>query len=280
MGDLSIQVLARSAADREVLAADRRPREMAEDIVGFETILEAEPDKAMVHDDVARLYLLFGEVEEALAHFRKSARLEPESPAARYNVGTTLLQLGELDEAVALFERALELDPEYAPVHNNLGAALRSQGKLPEAIRRFRQAVRTRPDDEDALYNLASTLTLQGEFAEAITLYRRVLALLPDSPEPFAELGWLLATHPQPTPRDVQQAVSLAEHAAQLTSHQDARVLNTLAAAYAAAGRFDEAAATARGALALLPAGGSELATAIRQLLDLYADGRRYQRPR
>ena len=280
MGDLSIQVLARSAADREVLANDRRPREMAEDIVGFETLLEAEPDKVMVHDDVARLYLLFEKVEEALAHFRESARLEPESPAARYNVGTTLLQLGELDEAVALFERALELDPEYAPVHNNLGAALRSQGKLGEAIRRFRQAVRIQPDDEDALYNLASTLTLQGEFTEAIMLYRRVLALLPDSPEPFAELGWILATHPDPTPRDVQQAVGLAEHAARLTGRQDARVLNTLAAAYAAAGRYDEAAATARGALALLPASGSELATAIRQLLDLYTEDRRYRRPR
>ena len=87
MGDLSIQVLARSASDREVLAADRRPLEMAEDIVGFEMVLEAEPDKVTVHDDVARLYLLFGNVEEALAHFRESARLEPESPAAQYKRG-------------------------------------------------------------------------------------------------------------------------------------------------------------------------------------------------
>ena len=280
MGDLSIQVLARSAADREVLAGDRRPLEMAEDIVGFEMVLEAEPDQATVHDDVARLYLLFGQVDEALAHFRESARLEPESPAAQYNVGTTLLQSGELDEAVAHFEQALRLDPEYAPVHNNLGAALRSQGRLGEAIRRFRQAVRTRPDDEDALYNLASTLTLQGEFAEAITLYRRVLTLLPDSPEPFAELGWILATQPDPTPADVRQAVTLAERAAQLTGYRDARVLNTLAAAYAAAGRFDEAVATARAALASLDAGGSELGAAIRRLLDLYTEGRRYRRPR
>ena len=279
MGDLSMQVLARSAADREVLAGDRRPLEMAEDIVGFEMVLEADPDQVTVHDDVARLYLLFGKAEEALAHFRESARLEPESAAAQYNVGTTLLQLGDLDDAVASFERALDLDPEYAPAHNNLGAALRSQGKLEEAIRRFRQAVRTRPDDEDALYNLASTLTLQGGFAEAIALYRRVLALLPDSPEPRAELAWLLATHPHPAAGDVQQAVSLAEHAAQLTGHRDARVLNTLAAAHAAAGRFDEAAATARAALTLIPGGGKELATAIRQLLDLYTEGRRYRRP-
>ena len=280
MGDLSIQVLARSAADREVLAGDRRPLEMAEDIVGFEMVLAADPDQVTVHDDVARLYLLFGKVEEALAHFRESARLEPDSPAAQYNVGTTLLQVGQLDEAIARFERALRLDPEYAPVHNNLGAALRSQGKLEEAIRRFREAVRARPDDEDALYNLASTLTLRGEFTEAITLYRRVLELLPDSPEPFAELGWLLATHPDPTPREVQEAIGLAEHAARLTSRQDARVLNTLAAAYAAAGRLDEATATARGALALLRDNESELATTIRQLLDLYTGGHRYRRLR
>ena len=280
MGDLSIQVLSPSAADREILAGDRRPLEMAEDIVGFEMILEAEPDQVTVHDDVARLYLLFGRVEEALAHFRESARLEPESPAAQYNVGTTLLQMGELDEAVALFERALQLDPEYAPVHNNLGAALRSQGKLEEATRRFRQALRTRPEDGDALYNLASTLTLRGEFTEAIRLYRQVLALLPDSPEPFAELAWILATHPEPTPRDVQQAVSLAEHAAQLTGNRDARVLNTLGAAYAAANRFDEAAAVARAALAVLGDNESDLGTAIRQLADLYSEGGRYRRSR
>ena len=280
MGDLSIQVLARSDADRAVLAGDRRPREMAEDIVGFEMVLEAEPDKVTVHDDVARLYLLFGKVDEALAHFRESARLEPASAAAHYNVGTTLLQLGDLDEAVAFFERALRLDPEYAPVHNNLGAALRSQGKLEEAIHRFRHAVRTRPDDEDALYNLASTLTLQGDFTEATALYRRVLELLPESPEPFAELAWILATDPHPTPDEVRQAVRLAGHAAQLTDRRDARVLNTLAAAHAAAGRFDEAAATARAALALLPASGSELAAAIRRLLDLYTEGHRYRRPR
>ena len=280
MGDLSIQVLARSAADREVLAGDRRPLEMAEDIVGFEMVLAADPDQVTVHDDVARLYLLFGRIDEALAHFRESARLEPDSPAAQYNVGTTLLQMGQLDEAIARFERALRLDPEYAPVHNNLGAALRSQGKLEEAIRRFHEAVRARPDDEDALYNLASTLTLRGEFTEAIARYRRVLELLPDSPEPFAELGWLLATQPDPTPREVQEAIGLAEHATRLTGRRDARVLNTLAAAYAAAGRFDEATATARGALALLQDNESELATTIRQLLDLYTGGQRYRRPR
>ncbi len=280
MGDLWIQVLLGTRADLVTLRDDRQPREAAEDIVGYEKIFEVEPDQPMAHDDVALLYLRFGRVAEAVAHFRETARLRPDSAAAQYNLGTTVFQQGNLDEAISHFEQALRLDPEYAQAHNNLGAALRSQGKLAEAIRHFRQSLLVRPDDGEALYNLASALTLQGELSEAITLYRRALELQPDSPEPFAELAWILATDPNPTRRDGRQAVSLAERAAQLTGHQDARVLDALAAAYAAAGRFGQAAATARAALALLPSSQSELATSIQQRLDLYTESRPYRRPR
>ncbi len=280
MGDLWIQVLPRSPADLAILERDRWPREMAEDIVGFEMVLAAEPDQVMAHDDVALLYLQFGRVAEAAAHFRDTVRLMPDSAATHYNLGTTLLQLGDLDEAVTQFEQALRLNPEYAQAHSNLGAALRSQGKVAEAIGHFRQSLRIRPDDGDALYNLASALTVEGELAEAITLYRRALAVQPDSPEPFAELAWILATDPDPTRHDARQAVSLAERAAQLTGRQDASVLDTLAAAYAAAGRFGQAAAAARAALALLPASQHERATAIQQRLSLYTNSRPYRRPR
>ena len=280
MGDLWVQVLPRSPADLAILERDRGPREMAEDIVGFEMVLAAEPDQVMVHNDVALLYLRFGRVAEAAGHFRDTVRLTPDSAAAHYNLGTTLLQLGDLDDAVTHFEQALRLNPEYAQAHSNLGAALRSQGKLAEAIHHFRQSLLVRSDDGDALYNLASALTVQGELTEAATLYRRALELQPDAPAPFAELAWILATDPNPELGTARQAVSLAERAAQLTRHQDASVLDALAAAYAAAGRFPQAVTTARAALALLPSSQSELAVSIQQRLDLYTDRRPYRRPR
>ena len=282
MGDLWIQVLPRNRADLEILRRDRRPLEIAEDIVGLEMVLDAEPDLLMFHDEAALLYLQFGKVPEATTHFRESVRLAPESPAAQYNLGTTLMQLGNLDEAVAQFEQALRLDPEYAQAHNNLGAVRRSQGRLAEAIGHFRQALGVRPDDGDTLYNLANALTFQGELAEAITLYQAAVRLQPESPEPFAELAWLLATDPAATSGDddVRLAVGLAEQAAQLTSRQDARVLDGLAVAYAAAGRFDQAATTARAALALLSASPNDLATEIQGRLELYAERRPYRLPR
>ena len=245
MGDLWIQVVPRHAADLRILNDDRWPRELAEDIVGFEMVLAADPNQVMQHDEVALLYLQFGKVGEAMAHFRESARLQPASAAAQYNLGTTLLRLGDYEAAIRHLEQALRLDPKYVRAHTNLGAALRLQGKMAEAIHHFRQALLARPDEGDALYNLA----------------------------------WLLATHPDPLIHNPSEAVRLAERATRLTDREDAAVLDVLAAAYAAAGRFDEAIATARAALALLP-GQSELATSIRHRLDLYAKGRPYRQSR
>jgi tetratricopeptide (TPR) repeat protein len=279
MGDLWIQVVPRHSTELEILNNDRWPRELAEDIVGFEMVLAADPDQVMQHDEVALLYLQSGKVAEAVAHFRESARLQPESAAAQYNVGIVLLQLGDREAAVRHFEQALRLDPEHVRARTNLGAALRLQGKPTEAIRHFRQALLIAPDEGDALYNLASTLTLEGELVEAIAYYRRAVQVQPDAPEAQAELAWLLSTDPDPMIRNPAEAVGLAERASRLTNRKDAGVLDVLAAAYAAAGRFDEARATAGAALALLPI-QSERAASIRQRLDLYVKGRPYRRPR
>ena len=270
MGDLWIQVVPVRPADLEPLTRDRRPTELAEDIVGFEMELAADPDQVMMHDDVASLYLQFGKVAEAVAHYRESARLEPDSPAAAYNLGTGLLQSGALDEAVVHLRRALDLNPEYALAHNNLGAVFRLQGRLGDAVRHFRRSLEIRPDDGEALYNLANALMMQGGLDEAAALYRRAVAATPDAPEPAAELAWLLAAHPDPARRDPARAVELAERAAALTGHAQPAVLDVLAAAYAAAGRLDRAVATAERALGLVPAGRDDVAAVIRQRLEGY----------
>lgn len=54
-------------------------------------------------------------------------------------------------------------------------------------------------------------------------------------------LAWQLATSPQDDIRNGSLAVQMAEHACQLTHYQDPNVVGTLAAAYAEAGRFDDA---------------------------------------
>jgi len=93
-------------------------------------------------------------------------------------------------------------------------------------------------------------------------------------------MAWILATHPNPEVRNASQAIELAERAAELTKYQNASVLDTLAAAYAAAGQFDRAATTAQTAIALAStAEDDELVNHIRKRLELYKQTRPYREP-
>jgi Flp pilus assembly protein TadD len=65
------------------------------------------------------------------------------------------------------------------------------------------------------------------------------------------ELAWLLATFPNPSARDGQEAVRLAERACVMTNRTDPPLLATLAAAHAEKGNFPNAINTARNALTL-----------------------------
>jgi hypothetical protein len=63
-------------------------------------------------------------------------------------------------------------------------------------------------------------------------------------------LAWLLATCPDARIRNSERAVKLAEEAVQRSDRKHASYLDTLAAAYAAAGRFDDAVRAQQEALA------------------------------
>ena len=110
--------------------------------------------------------------------------------------------------------------------------------------------------------------------------FRRVLEVRPDWPPSLAGLAWLLATYPDPAVRDAVEAVALAERAAEVTNHEEVGALDVLAAAYASAGRFDQAVTTARAALELASARDQEsLAAGIRQRLQTYLRYRPYRQP-
>jgi tetratricopeptide (TPR) repeat protein len=141
-------------------------------------------------------------------------------------------------------------------------------------------AVGLKPDFPKAHYNLANALAAQGKIREAVNHYTEALRLAPDSPGMLDNLAWILATDSRAEIRDPAKAVQLAERACEQTGHEQAALLDTLAAAYAAADRFPEAAQTAQKALELtVSSGREELARGIRTRLLLYRAGRPYRQP-
>lgn len=240
-----------------------------------------EPREAQEADDHLRLatgLVALGRIDEAISHFRRSLTQRPASSAALRGLGLALAAQGKPEEAMAQFRRAIEVDPDDSEAHNNLALALHLQGRPDEAIRHYRQALRIKPDSDQVHYNLGMALTMSGSPGEALAELREALRLNPDSLGSLTDLAWLLATAPDAGLRKPDEALRLAQRAAELSRNQDPTILDTLAAAYAAASQFDQAVTTAQAALTLANrTDDRELMTFIRQRLDLYRQGQPYR---
>jgi tetratricopeptide (TPR) repeat protein len=106
---------------------------------------------------------------------------------------------------------------------------------------------------------------------------QKALHIKTDYAEAQNNLAGVLATAPQASLRNGNKALKLAQQANQLTGGENPIILNTLAAAYAEAGRFPEAVETAQRALQLAETQANiTLADAIRSQMKLYQAGLPY----
>lgn len=143
-------------------------------------------------------------------------------------------------------------------------------------------AARRRLADEGestaAHYRLAILAARQAEWPEAIDHLRRSLVLEPNDAAAANALTWILAVCPSGDFRDGGQALTLATQLCERTGRPNATLLDTLAAAYAEQGRFDDAIRTAEQALrqARLAKRSAE-ARQILARLELYRQGQAYR---
>lgn len=244
----------------------------------FDLALQLQPGLGEAQFNMARALARLGRLPEAAGHYEQALRLNPDDAEAHSELGNTLLALGKVPEAVQHWEQAVQIKPDYVEPRNNLAVALAQAGRIPEAVEQFRQVVRIAPDDAEARYNLGSALAASGNTHEAMAQYKQALQIHPVYPDAQDSLARLFATLPPAKGGNPTQAVVLAEAACSITSNQVAPYLDTLALTYAAAGRFDEAVATAEKALDLARAAGqTQLAEQIQRQLEMYRGERRYR---
>jgi spermidine synthase len=173
----------------------------------------------------------------------------------------------------------LTISPNVASVHNNLGFALmESNAELNDAIHHFRQAVEIDPQSARCQDNLAFALIKVGEPKAALTHLRDAVRLNRDYIPALQRLAWMLATHPDPAIQNAGESLQLAQRVSRLLNHRSAAALDTLAAAWAANGHFDQAVAIAKKALWVTSMSNeNELADCITKRLELYQQGKPYR---
>ncbi len=200
-----------------------------------------------------------GRVDEAVSAFTETLKLQPDHAEAHYNLAIAALTRSEPDEANRHLAEALRIRPDYPEAHAAMGDLLASQNRLPDAAQQYSEALKANPDFTVARCKLARVLMGEGNAEEAVSMYRTAIQAMPDQPAIAGELAWILATHPDARIRNGAEAVRLAEAACRKAPPlQQPTLVATLAAAYAEAGRFDDAVRAQQKALELARAAGQE----------------------
>jgi len=206
--------------------------------------LKIEPDLAAAHANLGLALAEQNELEEAVAELRRSLLLKPDVPDLQLSLGRCLLAAKRPLDAVKELNIAIDLAPESGLAYSERGLALAQLGRLDEATADFRSAIERNDSLPDAHFYLGQCLAASGSPSEAVDEYHRALELKPAWAAAANNLAWLLATHPDANVRNGAEAVRLAEMANNDAAQEDPGALDTLAAAYAEAGRFDDAVRT------------------------------------
>ena len=147
---------------------------------------------------------------------------------------------------MAHYREALALSPEYAEAYNNLGDALARKNAVKEAVAQFEKAVELDPGYTVAHANLGMLLARTRQTDKAIVHLKKVVEAKPDAAEARRDLGHVLADK-----RDFREARIQLEEAQKLSGGRDPLTLHLLGRVYADLGRFPDAAAVQRQALAV-----------------------------
>ena len=242
--------------------------------------LRTNPDAFMAYGNRGTAFSKKGQFDEAIENYRKIIQINPNDCEALDDLGVALAAKGQFDEAIENYRKVIQINPNDCVVLNNLGVALAAKGQFDEAIENYRKVIQINPNDREALDNLGTALVAKGQFDEAIESYSKAIQINPNFSEALNNLAWVLAASPDDELRNGAEAVRLAERACELTHNGEPSFIGTLAAAYAEAGRFPEAVATAGKAEQLATdAGSKKLAEENRQRLELYRAGKPYHEP-
>ncbi len=243
-------------------------------IAAYQQWLQLDPASSLAHHNLAMALRAQGNDIAAAQHLREAIKLDPEYADAHNNLGISLAAQGQTNQAIEHFLEALELNPEYGEAYHNVALVFQQMGRHRDAAANFRKSAELSPDDPQAHFVLGVSLSLNRDAAGALVAFEKMLALDPSNPGAQNSVAWILASSADDSIRDAERAIAIAKEAADRTQYRQPQVLDTLATAYAAAGRFDDAVMTIRKALEIAEAQPNRVnAAGIKKRLALFESG-------
>lgn len=117
--------------------------------------------------ELSRLFHANGFPDEALRCYDGLQRLEPSEPRWLHLAALLTAGYGELEPALAHWRRATALDPSYTPAWLRLGETQLKANRPAEAAAAYREVLQRAPDDAYALFGLARLDFEAGRWEDA-----------------------------------------------------------------------------------------------------------------
>ena len=229
----------------------------------FQETVKRDPSFARGFEGLAAVEERRGNYQQALPYARRAAELDPDDFQFQLNLAIVMEKQGDWEGAAEQYKRALTRHPvsetanaKLASGYLRLAAAHTHLNQLAATERDLRKALTLDPRNANVHSQLGLLASQRGKPREAIDHCRRALQIDSQEFEATNTLAWLLATQRDPAIRNGEEAVRLMEPLCKGLAAPPAALLDTLAASYAAVGRFEEAVATAGRALQIAESSG------------------------
>jgi tetratricopeptide (TPR) repeat protein len=220
---------------------------------------------------LAKIAVRQGDFAEAVTNFEKVIELEPHHVYSYEGLGAAYEAQGQFDKAVLGYAKVLELKPDYVKAYYKMALCFYVLGEFREPDKYVTTVLTNNPSYVDAAISLAEKLLERRQIRLAYEHYLRILDLRDDSVTVLNALAWIQAACDIEGLRNPEQALERALEACEMTNYGMPEVVDTLAVAYAAAGRFPEARETAQKAIrAAQSVSNTALAQRITNRLKLY----------
>jgi tetratricopeptide (TPR) repeat protein len=209
-------------------------------IADFDQALRLDPKNAGAYGNRANALQARGDADDAIKDYNESLRLNPRNAYAYLNRGSFLMEQGDFAGALADYAKTLAINPREEAPHIGRAKIYLMRCKREEALKEANAAIAIAPGQASVYSCRASVYMELRRYKEAEADIKEAMRLKYYDPTAALSLfAWFRGTCPDPHFRNGKQALEAAQRRCQSTNfHQ---CLDTLAAAYAETGDFDQA---------------------------------------
>jgi tetratricopeptide (TPR) repeat protein len=164
------------------LSADQVKISMKQLAQHFEKTVSKVTNPCLSWNDYGIGLLRKNRLPEALDAFRRAVDLQPDFYGGMINIARVHLLAGRPDSAIAVLQDVMEPDAENPKAQYFLTLGLKGTGKLTEAKNNLRKLRKIYPEDRAILLELGHIYYLLESYKAANRIFRRVLSIAPDDP--------------------------------------------------------------------------------------------------